>query len=827
MPKLVNIVFPLPVEQAFTYIVPRGLEASAQIGSRIIAPLGPRHRTGFIVSFQDKADGVALRELDDVLDIQPIISTQIMMLAEWISRYYLCSLGEALRATIPSVFLQSSKHQITLRTDRPEHYVMLLSRSAPRQSQILQHISLNGKTTVDQLKKKLGAKSLYSSLNQLRAKQLIELTQVFSSRTVKPRTEKYVELAPPLAGLSTDELLSQLKRKAPRQAACMAFLQKRGGKISQRELLRSTGAQPGTILSLENQALIKVSRETVFRDYYDYIKTLPPQVFDLNQEQKQALGRIYSAIDSQIYKTFLLFGVTGSGKTQVYIEAIARTLRQGRDAIVLVPEISLTPQTVQRFRAHFQKDVAVLHSAMSAGERYDSWHKIKKGGARVVIGPRSAIFAPLENVGLIVVDEEHESSYKQSDVSPRYHARDLAIVRAQQSNAVVVLGSATPSSESFYNAQTSKYKLLQLLKRVNDVAMPAVKIIDMMKERRLSGNKGAELIFSRILVQKIKEKIALNEQIILLLNRRGFSSYIKCHDCGFVEVCNNCNISLTYHLSGRRLRCHYCGFSKKAPPVCPKCSGLDIIFKGLGTQQVEEQLKTGFPDARLVRMDRDTTSRKRAHDKILSDFGAGKYNILLGTQMVAKGLDFSRVTLVGVINGDVGMLVPDFRASERTFQLLTQVAGRAGRKDLTGEVVIQTYSPDNFCLLCAQTHDFMRFYSGEIDERRGLHYPPFGRLICLHFRGEDENKVRQAAGAFADILQGMRGSLQILGPSPSPIDKIQNNYRYQILIKGQKRYDAGARKIRDVVKRAHAEYMKRFSHIKVTVNIDVDPTSIM
>ncbi|RMF69981.1 MAG: primosomal protein N' [Calditrichaeota bacterium] len=619
--------------------------------------------------------------------------------------------------------------------------------------------------------------------------------------------------------------LEELRRKAPRQAAYLAYLKVAHKPVPRLQLLRQTGGSLKSLAGLIEKGLVEVVERTVLRDYYGTDEVAEPQPVQLTAQQSDSVGQIRSRIREHKFEAFLLFGVTGSGKTQIYIEAIHEVLAQGRSAIVLVPEISLTPQTVRRFRAHFRERVAVLHSAMSQGERYDSWRLLREGKASVAIGPRSAVFAPVQNLGLIVVDEEHEASYKQAD-SPRYHARDLAVVRAKMAQAVVVLGSATPSAESFHNARTGKYRLLQLDKRVYDAPLPQVELVDMVKERRLSGTR-EELVFSRVLRQKIRDRLEKKQQIILLLNRRGFSSFIKCKDCGYIAECENCNITLTYHRHRHRLRCHYCGYTRPAPECCPECSGADIVFRGFGTQKVEEELAAQFPGARVVRMDLDTTSQKRSHDRILRDFGRRRYDILLGTQMVAKGLDFERVTLVGVINADIGLLLPDFRSSERTFQLLTQVAGRAGRRDLPGEVIIQTYSQDSACLQCARTHDFLRFFAGEIGERRALLYPPFGRLVAIFLRGKNEARVRQAAEQYAALLRKRQNGFLVLGPSPSPIARVQKYHRWQILLKGDKRKDRSGATMRQSVQEADTLFREKFKSRGVQVAIDVDPVSLM
>ncbi len=817
----VNVALPLPLYNTFTYIVPPDLTSLARIGSRVIVPFGARRLTGFIVGITDKTELEQIKAVQDILDLQPLISSEMMKLAGWISDYYLCSLGEVLKSVVPGFFMKASKSMVEICTEEAEAEAAKLENRAPRQAQILRYIAKSGKISVNELKKRIGARSVYSSLNQLESIGLLRMQQFLSNSKLKPKVEKYVGLL----SEEPDEIIEALEKRAPKQASCLRYLKLKKRDVLQKELLKQTGSTLASLKALEKSNLIRFTQKEIIRDYYDSNNVEKPKAISLNNEQHAALKQIEGPIREERFETFLLFGVTGSGKTQVYIEAIYKTLEKGKDAIVLVPEIALTPQTVARFRSHFKEKVAVLHSAMSSGERLDSWRRLKEGGARVAIGPRSAVFAPLKNVGLIVVDEEHEGSYKQ-DTSPRYHARDVAVVRAKFAGAVVILGSATPAAESFYNAKTEKYKLIELRRRVNDVPLPAVKILDMQKERRLSGKKD-ETIFSRLLATKIGEKIAKKEQIILLLNRRGFSNYIKCRECGHIEACGDCQITLTFHLKGHRLRCHYCGFSKRAPDNCSECRGIDILFRGLGTQRVERELQNLLPQARVIRMDMDTTSAKQSHDKILKEFGQGRHDILLGTQMVAKGLDFHKVTLVGVINADVGMLIPDFRSSERTFQLLTQVAGRAGRSDLPGEVIIQSYFPHNFCLNCAVTHDFISFFRGEVLERRELMYPPFGRIICLLFSGEDELKVKQAAQNFETALKKQSGYFQILGPTASPLAKIKKRFRWQILLKGDKEKDTNGKILKKAIQNAHQIFKKENKSRDVRIAIDVDPVSII
>jgi len=520
----------------------------------------------------------------------------------------------------------------------------------------------------------------------------------------------------------------------------------------------------------------------------------------LNAEQATALKSVVDAMERLAKpagdeakpegdSVFLLHGVTGSGKTEVYLQAIAHALGQGQGAIVLVPEISLTPQTVERFKARFSQGlqqtlVAVLHSHLSAGERHDEWHKIRQGRARIAIGARSAVFAPVEPLGLVIVDEEHEHSYKQEE-APRYNARDLAVVRGQQEGAAVVLGSATPSMESYHNVQRKKYALLSLTERVDQKNMPLVRVIDMRSAARKE--KGIS-IFSPQLREAILQRLEKNEQVMLFLNRRGWSSSLQCPDCGYVAECPNCSVSLTYHRAPQQLMCHSCGHIEASPTKCPEqsCGNAAIRFAGLGTEKVEAALAKGFPMAKVKRMDSDTLKRKEDYRRILGDFRTGKIDILLGTQMIAKGLHFPNVTLVGIINADLSLHIPDFRAGERTFQLLTQVAGRAGRGDVEGEVYVQSFTPFHPSIQYARRHDFIGFYEQEIEFRQELRYPPVSRVALLTLRGRSEDRVKFFADHLRkemDALAGELGDTVVAGPAPAPLLRAENFYRYQVMMR--------------------------------------------
>ncbi len=605
--------------------------------------------------------------------------------------------------------------------------------------------------------------------------------------------------------------------------------------IPLQELVELAETTAATIRKLEDKGLVEISSQISERDPYAREHILPSQPIPLNAAQAAALEKITTAMNRvsepqasdrpATSKTFLLHGVTGSGKTEVYLQAIAHALEQGKGAIVLVPEISLTPQTVERFKARFssgnlQTLVAVLHSHLSAGERHDEWHKIRQGRARIVIGARSAIFAPVDPLGLVIVDEEHEHTYKQEE-SPRYHARDVAIMRGQMEGAPVVLGSATPSLESYFNCRNGKYTLLELPERVDDQKMPHVRVVDMRQAARKE--KGTP-IFSPQLKEAITQRLERGEQTILFLNRRGYSTSLQCPKCGHVCGCPNCSISLTYHRLEQKLACHICGHSERVPLVCPNesCKNPAIRFAGTGTQKVEDTLAKLFPQARVKRMDADTMKRKDDYRKILGDFRVGKIDILVGTQMIAKGLHFPNVTLVGIIFADMALHQPDFRAGERTFQLLTQVAGRAGRGDIEGEVVVQAFTPFHPAIQFARRHDFNGFYDQETEFRQQLKYPPFGRVALLTLKGRNEDKVKFSAEHLKRQLESKISAsalnLTMSGPAPAPLLRAETYYRYQIMLRTPRM---------SALSRDLAKIMGTLSlPDDVTLAVDIDPVDL-
>jgi primosomal protein N' (replication factor Y) (superfamily II helicase) len=853
-----ELAIPLAVDKLFTYKIPEALRSAVKSGVRAVVPFGHRSVVGFIVDIKETTTLGTVKNIKDVLDAEPFISEELLSLAKWIAEYYFVPLGEVLKSMVVQGSVRPDRQMVALVQDdslRPD--VDSLSR---RQKEVVQLLRDNKAFSINQIQKKIKSKNIHTLLNSLVTHKLISIQDEVPGRFLKPKLERVI-----IAGaadrtewqqwlLNLGELTGT-KRYAKQTALIRSLIQTDLSitTFSYPDLLRISGASPATLHTLIKKNILRWGKREIIRtpDIEPDELSIQTRNIILNSYQRKALDTITGVIETEKYHAFLLYGITGSGKTQVYIEAIKTTLDRNKTAIVLVPEISLTPQTVRRFKAHFDSRVVVMHSRMSAGERADAWRLARDGKCSVVIGPRSAIFAPLKNIGLIVVDEEHEASYKQFDQTPRYHARDVAVVRAMHASAVVVLGSATPSIESYSNAVQGKYTLLELPERIDDAQLPDVQIVDMANERmikfdihrqarksefkidpvkaKLQKRKFEFGSISDLLREKIETRLRKNEGVILLQNRRGFSPFIECPECGHVEMCDHCNISLTYHATKDHLRCHYCDAVKPVPIFCPHCQSLDIQHRGFGTQRVEEEIQKLFPAAKLLRMDLDTTTTKGAHDTLLKKFGEGKADILLGTQMVAKGLDFSRVTLVGVISADTQMMLPDFRSAERTFQLLTQVAGRAGRSVLAGEVVIQTYQADHPVLRHVRVHDFRGFYDEELSWRKELRYPPFSRLILIEFKGSDEHEAATHARLFAGFLKRRNAPFEVLGPAAAAITKIKNMYRWHVVIKSLKANDPSGKNTHQSLNEAVAAYKNtptgKSKNIKMI--LDVDPVGMM
>ncbi len=821
--QYVDVAVPLPVSQLYTYRVPQDVQSDIAVGKRVLVPFGRKYITGYIVSTSDSTDLEQVKDIVDLLDGSPIVSESVLRLTKWIATYYFCSWGIAIKSALPAGIDSVHSLQIRLAASPPRaetqdlFHTELQPVTGTVQKKILAVLQQHSPITLQDLQKKIGKKSLHSSLYSLERQGFILLENIIKSAKTRTKTLQHIVLAMPEAEQADME---RLEKRAPKQAAVLKMLEDLfPNDTTVVELRQRIRFDPRSVIkALLQKGYVQVYAKEIQRKpmgYFAYQKTAH---LALTSQQQVVLDHIKSAIDSGNFTPILLHGVTGSGKTEVYMQAIAYLLSHKRRAIVLVPEISLTPLLTSRFLSRFEDNVAVLHSGLSAGERYDEWQRIRRGEVDVVIGARSAIFAPLDHLGVIVVDEEHEMSYKQ-DSDPRYHARDTAVMRARFENVPVILGSATPSLESYYNAQHQKYHLLTIDERVDERPLPDVKIID----KRKSDNRH---LFSNELEHAIRETFLRNEQVLLFLNLRGFANFYLCKECGFVYECPRCNVTLTYHAGAHRLQCHYCDFSRVPPTRCEQCNSPEVQYRGIGTERIEQEIQLIFPHAVVARMDRDAVAGKDAHYKILNRFNQGDIDILIGTQMIAKGHDFQNVTLVGVIAAEIGLNLPDFRASERTFQILTQVAGRTGRGQLGGQVIIQTFMPSHYAILAAQHHDYLAFYGREISFREQLRYPPFSRVINLLFQGEDEDFTQIIAQTAAQFLRDTefyrQRHVSILGPTPAALTRLRNKFRYQVLLKS-----AHSMQMRKFVKE-YLEYFRQATHLKdVQIIVDIDPLNLL
>lgn len=826
------VALSLPLSEPFTYRIPTHLEGKLDLGFRVLVPLRKKITTGFVVGLTATSNVSNVKEIIDLLDPYPLFSGEMLELTKWVSDYYLCSWGETLRAALPSELMLKSEMHVKTRVLRQEagsyeESTKSTKMFSPRQRKILEILSDGKERKLSWLSRTLKAKGLYADLYDLGKKGVIEIDERLGKPGVRIQHEKTVRLKNFNNSTENLELLqsaiSALKKRSPAQAKCLGLLLENEGELSWKKITNQSRISPSSLERIARKGLIEFVTLEKIRES-DWSLDIPEkQPVSLTQGQKEILDKIKASLDEGKYSTFLIHGVTGSGKTQIYIEAIKEALKEGKQALVLVPEIALTPQIISRFKINFGDSVGCLHSRMSAGERFDTWRRARVGDLPIVVGARSAVFSPFQNLGVIVVDEEHVASYKQDDPAPRYNARDVAVMRAKLKDAVVILGSATPSLESYYNALKGKYKLCQLKERVKEQKLPKVEIVDLTQERK-NGNPG---FISAKLATLLKDRTDLGEQALLFLNRRGFSTFVKCRDCGRIEKCPRCDITLTFHRTDFSLRCHYCNYQKKAPDLCPNCHSHTFLYRGAGTQKIEEQLKGGFPKTPIKRMDLDTTIKKGSHKRLLSDFGKKKFGILVGTQMITKGLDFPDVTLVGVISADQALDLPDFRSKERTFQLLAQVAGRAGRGPREGEVIVQTYYPEDWTVKLAASHDFEEFQRKELKQRRELGYPPFNHLILIIFSGRNLKAVTILAKSFSSMLArraktGKQKSVEILGPAPAPLSKLKNQHRWQLLIK-TKNIANLINLIRDILKEQRIKGKKE----AVRITVDVDPMDML
>lgn len=775
---------PVAQRRTFSYSIPPSLNPT--VGQAVWVPFGPRVIQGIVLQLTDQPEVEETREIVGLIDPHPLLSPVQIELARWISDYYLSPLFDAVALMLPPGF---ERRLVTFFHPAPAAAASVSTASlSPEERQLLTLLDKEGKVGQGVVERLLGRKKAALVLKQLLSRGLVTKSQELGKERVKPKVLRRLRLA-----VDVHEALREadlMARRAPQQAALLRFLASRASPVYLKEAEGEIRHASGAAKVLQTKGLLAIEDGHVWRDpLVDrvFVSSIPPVLTAAQEEAAARIGAGLRAVGGNGPAVFLLHGVTGSGKTEVYLRSLAEAVALGRRGIVLVPEIALTPQTIQRFAARFPGRVAVLHSRLSLGEQFDEWQRIRDGAFDVVIGPRGALFAPQPDLGLIVIDEEHEWTYKQEEQSPRYHAREVALKLAELSGAVTILGSATPDVESYYRAETGRYTLLQLRHRITsrgESPLPEVDLVDMREELK-AGNRS---IFSRSLSKAMAETLAEGDQIILFLNRRGTATFVQCRDCGFALNCPRCDLALTFHGVEDMLVCHQCGYKKKTPTVCPSCSSRRIRFLGIGTQRVAEELARAFPTARILRWDRDVTRGKNAHEKILNSFLAHEADVLIGTQMIAKGLDLPLVTLVGILSADTVLHLPDIRAGERTFQLLSQVAGRAGRGSSPGRVVIQTYTPQHYAVACGASHDYDGFYRQEINYRRQLKNPPFSRLVSLVCTHSNAEACRRGAERAHQQLVERRDStgtdVDLLGPSPMFFGRLRGRFRWQIILRG-------------------------------------------
>ena len=781
--SFIEVALPIPPRQTFTYRRPNDLKSEIKLGARVLVPFGKRTMTGYVVALHEELadelgiDPASVKNILELVDESPLISPEILALTKWAADYYAASWGEMLKASLPAG-INAAVEQVLSITSSGRELLMRSSNLKTVRMQVLKRLDSIESISRKELEKEFGASATRRAIRTLIAADEITAHERSVTEKVKPKRRKAVRLLKDTAN-ENDKALTDIQQRI------IDTLVGNDGEMIFTDVLEKADAGASSINTLSKRGLIEVFTQEVRRDPLADAAIPTLQSIELNSEQSFVLAEIEKGLGESVYGAFLLHGVTGSGKTEVYIRAMKRALDDGKSALMLVPEIALTPIFSRRLRAIFGSSVAILHSNLSPGERFDEWRRIRRDEARVVIGTRSAVFAPLNELGLVIVDEEHESSYRQNE-SPFYNARDVAVMRANLGGAVIVLGSATPSLESYHNAQSEKYRYLQLQNRIGGRPLAQAELIDM---REVFRKAGKDVVLSPQLTAAIEETHSRGEQSIILLNRRGFSQFVLCRSCGERLRCKNCDITLTYHRNESKLVCHYCGFTANTPRVCPFCESEFLYFIGHGTEQIEDILHKRFPQLKIARIDRDTMARRGQMAKTLLSFDAGEIDMLVGTQMLAKGHDFHNVTLVGVISVDIGLGLPDFRSAERTFQILTQVAGRAGRGNLAGRVLIQTYYPEHYALQHACQQDFEGFYNEEIRFRSQLSYPPFVVLASILIRHPDEETALRIGNIVRNSLDTANAEkgCRILGPAPASIARLKNEYRMQILVKSASR----------------------------------------
>jgi primosomal protein N' (replication factor Y) len=819
VPLYAQVAFPVHLSKTFTYRLPPSIQQVARVGSRVVAQLGAKPLTGYVVALLPRLrSGTSLveselKEVQELLDVDPPLTSEVLEITRWVADYYAAPWGEVMRAALPAGINATVEQIVSITAQGREALSDLeIVSSARVRTSALRLLATEGEFELDAFCLRIGAAKTPKWLRELEAEGLIERLYRTRSTVTRTKRRKAVRLVNP-EGNPDNKRVTQAQQRA------IEILSANLKTMAISDLLKAAEVSESVVRTLVKRGVVQEFEEDVRRDPLSRAELPGTEVFKLTNAQTDALRSIEGRLSEKVFATLLLHGVTGSGKTEVYIRAMQAALDLGRGAMMLVPEIALTPILSRRLRAHFGGRIAIFHSSLSKGERFDEWSRLRNGEARVVLGTRSAVFAPVRNLGVLIIDEEQDSSYRQEE-SPFYNARDTAIVRAQKESAVVVLGSATPSLESFRNAQTGKYEYLHLPERVANRPMARAEMIDM---REVFARRKKPAVFSDELLKAIAETHARGEQSIVLLNRRGYSSFILCRSCGESINCPNCDVTLTFHQTDRTLVCHYCNHHQRAPTQCPACASKYIYYVGEGTEQIEELLRKRFPSMRIGRIDRDTKSRRHQFEKTLIDFDKGELDLLVGTQMLAKGHDFPNVTLVGVVSVDAGLALPDFRAAERTFQLITQVAGRAGRGDLPGRVLIQTYHPHHYALRHACAQDYRGFYDEEIRHRRNHGYPPFVALALLLVRHKDVARANAIAHQLRNALveANRDHACRILGPAPAPLARLRGEHRVQLLIKSRSR-----KQMRAVIDSA-LQNVEKAGNDSRSVTVEIDPVSMM
>jgi len=797
---------PVPLEGTFTYEVPPKLAGLVAPGVRVLVPFGGRKLAGIVTEFPATVSAeqaaVELKQIEQVLDEAPVLNDELLRLGHWVADYYLAPEGEVLRSMLPLAAESEVRRMVRL-TPAGVHFASPVTDALRRRPVAEADLRRRFQLAADDLRK-LEAEGIIERVSEARARR---------------------ERLNPLVALSGDA--SPDVRLTRREQRVVQLLISAGGPLPASELAGQAVVPAALIRKMAERGLLRIQADAGAQAWTGpggpaapplHPLAIRPSDHTLNPQQQAVVDTLRGLLQQKAFAAVLLYGVTGSGKTEVYMETIAEVVRNGGTGLMLVPEIALTPAMAEQFQSRFGPTVAILHSAFAGRRRSREWRRVQGGEARVVVGTRSAVFAPLDRPGIIIVDEEQDHSYKQEE-TPRYNGRDVALVRARNANALAVLGSATPSLESRYNAATGKYRWLELGERVEQRPLPQVEVVDMRQEF-LERKKTA--VFSRALVAQVERRLADRQQVILLLNRRGYSAVVTCRSCGTTMQCANCSISLTYHRRENSLLCHYCDYRAPVPQVCPQCSSEHLYFLGEGSEKIEALVAGQFSNARVVRLDSDTAKGKQQYESILRDFRDGKYDILVGTQMTAKGHDIHRVTLVGVVSADIALGLPDFRAAERSFQLLTQVAGRAGRGDIPGTVIIQTYFPDHYAIRYAAAHDYPAFYEKELRFRRVMHYPPFTALANILLRSQKLELAVKWSGALSRRLAGGNwAGVRILGPAAAPLARLKQEFRYQFLIKSERRATLH-KLLRDCQAFARAEQWPATALV-----IDVDPFRLM